>query len=498
MFLLSFLIHHAFAEAIFVSPPEIRGEATKAHVDDFFRTLLKELSTDKTMQIRQISEIGSIRGETAQEYMDKCVVGERAGCAFLLADTNKIPIVFAMDFEKNTEVRLIIIRTSNGAIVKKTLTANTPDELAQQAVVLLTKVHNGTYVESVVEGVKKEEATMVDPEKKEETPQPNTQETFDYQGDVLPPIRIRTDDKSVLRLTKANIDEMKQDEGSKEWDKYEMDPDEYLRFINSGLSLMRWKNLKQGRKNKFIIRVGGGLGFMPTHALYYGRTVYSDIDTTLVEAYAWQTPQTDVSVVYQATLSYGLTPELDIGVGFGQSTGRISLDLWSQKAGQTPYFREENISNPVILIEPEISFVPKITSMIRPIASVGMSFLFGYSTSQDVSGFINSFACRYYDGSICNTAFEPIVEAPFLAQLKIQPGVEMSFNSNLDVWARVPLSYVLFTSNSPAVLQEGGGALPERERDLPGGYTTLGIGVLFGVQTRFDPFAFTKKIVQRD
>ena len=160
---------------------------------------------------------------------------------------------------------------------------------------------------------------------------------------------------------------MKQDEGSKEWDRYNMGPDEFMRFINSGISLSDWKNLKQGRKNKFMIRAGGGLAFLPAHALYYGRSVYSDVDTSLVEAYAWQIPQSDVSVVYQFALSYGITPEVDVGIGLGRATGRVTMDMWSQKAGQTPYFRKENLSNPVLMLEPEISYVPKITSIVRPI-----------------------------------------------------------------------------------------------------------------------------------
>ena len=46
----SFLFHTAFAEPVFVPKPEVRGAATQAHVDDFFRTLTKELSIDKSFK----------------------------------------------------------------------------------------------------------------------------------------------------------------------------------------------------------------------------------------------------------------------------------------------------------------------------------------------------------------------------------------------------------------------------------------------------------------
>lgn len=492
--ILSFLLHTAYAEPIFVPKPEVRGSATQAHVDDFFRTLNKELSQDKTLEIRDTASLSSFRGETASQYMNGCLPGESAGCAFSLADADGIPLLLSTTFERNKELQAVIVRVLQGDIVQQTILADTPDEQAQKLVVLLTKVHNNTYVPPKKE-TNKEEAVESSIENEED---------LSYLEAKLPPIRLRQDEKKDVRLTKAEIQEMKQDEGSKEWDRYNMGPDEFMRFINSGISLSDWKNLKQGRKNKFIIRGGGGLAFLPAHALYYGRTVYSDVDTSLVEAYAWQIPQSDVSVVYQFALSYGMTPELDVGIGLGRATGRVTMDMWSQKAGQTPYFRKENLSNPVLMLEPEISYVPKITSVIRPIMSVGLSFLFGRSTEVDVSTFTRSFSCRYYpqydDNNQCITSgvYEASAQTPFITQLRLQPGVEMSLNRNLDVWVRTPLSFVLFSSNTPDVIQEGGGALPERERDIPGGFSTTGFGVLFGVQTRLDPIALSKHLFDRN
>ena len=491
----SFLFHAAFAEPVFIPKPEVRGSATKAHVDDFFRTFTKELFTDKTMTIRDAESLSPFRGVPASQYMSECLPGESAGCAFSLADANNVSLLLSTTFDSNKELQAVIVRVQEGAVVRETISAKTSDEQAQKLVVLLTKVQNNTYTPSKAEGeeeAKEVEATI------------ENEEDLSYLEAKLPPIRLRQDEKKSVRLTKAAIEEMKKDEGSKEWDRYNMGPDEFMRFINSGISLSDWKNLKQGRKNKFMIRGGGGHSFLPAHALYYGRTVYSDVDTTLVEAYAWQIPQSDVSVVYQAAISYGITPELDVGVGFGRATGRVTMDMWSQKAGQTPYFRKENLSNPVFMLEPEVSYVPRITSIIRPIMSAGVSFLFGRSTELDVATFTRSFSCRYYpqydanNQCITSGVYEATAQTPFITQLRLQPGVEMSLNRNLDVWVRTPLSFVLFSSNTPDVIQEGGGALPERERDIPGGFSTVGFGVIFGVQTRIDPVAISKSIFDRN
>jgi len=91
-----------------------------------------------------------------------------------------------------------------------------------------------------------------------------------------------------------------------------------------------------------------------------------------------------------------------------------------------------------------------------------------------------------------------VVNPPLVVMIKLQPGAEMSLNSSLDVWVRTPLSFVLSAGNAPGIIQQGGGALPEKERDIPGGYTTLGFGVLFGVQTRFDPVVVSNALFSQE
>ena len=66
----------------------------------------------------------------------------------------------------------------------------------------------------------------------------------------------------------------------------------------------------------------------------------------------------------------------------------------------------------------------------------GVSFLFGRSTELDVA-FTRSFSCRYYpqyDGNnLCITSgvYEATAQTPFITQLRLQPGVEMSLNEIL-------------------------------------------------------------------
>ena len=47
-------------------------------------------------------------------------------------------------------------------------------------------------------------------------------------------------------LTRQEILDMIEEEGSKEWDYLDMDPWEYMRYINSGLNVSVWKKLNKG------------------------------------------------------------------------------------------------------------------------------------------------------------------------------------------------------------------------------------------------------------
>jgi|GEM_PF-6455999 len=497
MFFLS-LLFSAYSKPVFLVPPEVYEKGRQSDADPFFHHLQEELSTDENLTLHTIADAGLVRNKSAQEYLDTCVPGEYSGCAFTICDANNISMLLSTSFTEEAAVTVTIANVQTGSAVIEEIPFVGAQKTAEQVVILFTKVYSGKYQQE-----KQEDKAEVD-EDTVETSSDSDTANLDYKDYNLPPIRLLKEEKTQKRLTKEQIAEMKKDEGSKEWDKFNMDPEEYMRFINSGISLLRWKSLKQGRKNKLMLRLGGGLGFLPAHFLYYGRSVYSDVDTELVEVYAWQIPQADVSVLSNISLSFGLTPELDFGVTTGTATGRISFDMWAQKAGQTPLFRKDNLANPVWFVEPEISYVPEITSTIRPIASAGVSFLFGRSIEPDVSTFTNTFSCRYYpqynESGQCvpvDLAL-PVVNPPLVVMLKLQPGAEMSLNSNLDVWVRTPISLVLSAGNAPGVIQDGGGALPEKERDTPGGYSIMGFGVIFGVQTRVDPISLSNALFSKD
>ena len=460
-------------ESFLLAPVEIRGSTSISHAEAYQAELKELLEKRKSPAMINISDYPSFRGMPADKYLKECIPGELSGCAFALADANDTAFLISSKFESNDLVEVTVVNLKEGMIVQELISVKSTKEAAQRGSKVFVQVASGTYEAPEI----KESNSGIKPEERigSTSDQEETQEE-------LPPINFKKEDKVDKTLTKADIEEMKKDEGSKEWDQFNMSAKEYMAFINSGSSLLKWRSLKQGRLNKLMIRFGGGLGYIPAHNFYYGRSVFSNVDNSLVESYAWQIPQADISVLSQISIGYGLRPDLDVGVSLGRASGRFSIDLWTQVAGQTPSFRRENLSNDIFYIEPEVSFVPKITSLVKPIASVGLSMMFGRSADDYFASFEQTY---------------PVLNDSFLMMLKLQPGVEMSLNSGLDVWVRSPLSMVVVGINDPDIIQEGGGALPERERDVPGGYSPIGFGVLLGIQTRVDPVGTIKNLINK-
>ena len=338
----------------------------------------------------------------------------------------------------------------------------------------LGKVIRGEVKPKIVEKSKEEEAEKKE-EKKEVAKTVIRDDGVVYD---LAPVKITKRTKEEVLYTKDKIEEMKKEEGTKEWDKFSMGPKEFMEFMNSDIPLLRWRELKRGRSGMLLIRVGGGIGFLPSHAFYYGRSVFSNVDGTLVESYAWQLPESGTSILSEVSLNYGITPEVDLGVTLGNAGGQFFVDLWTQTAGQTPSFRRTSLPNNVLFIEPEISYVSRTTSLVKPVGAISVSIMQNHSAVEYIADFENTY---------------PVLDASTLVLLKVKAGVELSLARNIDVWVRTPISYVLTANNAPAFKQTGGGALPSKERDIPGGYTPVGFGVVIGIQSRIDIMKLMQK-----
>ncbi len=474
MIFLYALLQFSHANSVLFGDIEANNGTAK-RANEIKTQLVRALKKDKKLDIRTVEELEPTRDQEAAAYMKECLAGEYAGCTFTLAERAELQYALSMSMKSAAVVALSVIDVSQGKILlTQELPADDPLALSRKTKEVLGKAVRGELKPKVVPKKEKSEE-----EKKKEEVVEKKVVRDDGVVYALEPVKIIKKAEEEVLYSKEQIEEMKREEGTKEWDKLSMGPDEFMEFMNSDIPLLRWRELKRGRQGMLLVRLGGGIGFLPSHAFYYGRSVFSNVDGSLVESYAWQIPESGTSVLSELSINYGITPKIDLGLTLGNAGGRFFVDLWTQTAGQTPTFRRTSLANNVLFIEPEISYVSRTTSLVKPVAAVSVSIMQNNSAVDYIANFEETY---------------PVLDSSTLVLLKLKAGVELSLSPNVDVWIRTPISYVLAATNGPAVEQEGGGALPAKERDIPGGYTPAGFGVVIGVQSRIDMIKLTDRI----
>jgi hypothetical protein len=276
-------------------------------------------------------------------------------------------------------------------------------------------------------------------------------------------------------LTEADIEYMMQMEGSKEWDRLGMKPKEYLVYFNSGMSLARWKALNRGRKGQILVRGDLGVANGLYNGKYYGRIAKSNIDLSPIDLYAWQTLERGSGLDVTGSVSYGVLPELDVGIMGGVTTGSFELDVHSFVIGQ-------------------FSAVPPAVSYATSTSYVGLQALYTPVVMPRVRPIVGGQVVHYRSGNLnFNFGGEvyPALPAANYTTLEVLLGGEVRMNEVFDVYAHVPIGGVLNFQNAPSVQQQDGGILSVTLDDMdvakvtpPERFGRLGFSLNVGVQFR--------------
>ena len=169
-------------ESFLLAPVEIRGSTKQSHANTYQSQLQALLEKRKNPIMTQISEYPSFRGVSAEKYLNECVPGELAGCAFALADANDVTFVISSKFESNDLLELTVANLKEGKVIQELITVKTTEEAAQRASKVFVQVSAGTY-----------EA----PEAKENTADKKPEESIDDSSnqedtqEELPPINFK-------------------------------------------------------------------------------------------------------------------------------------------------------------------------------------------------------------------------------------------------------------------------------------------------------------------
>ncbi len=464
------------AEPVFVAPFIATDKAAETEADQIANILLDELARNKVVVGRSVDEMKDIHDVSATDYMMGCLPDEFVGCAFVVGKTGEVTFsvtgkVAPLERGYEIDVRIIEISTAREVFQLKTQVAEGNEDIFAETVSrTLTGILNGTISKEI--DMRSEEEADTGPSDEDVAEMDDFTQSEGGAESVEERVEIEVDEKV---LTQEDLEYMMQMEGSKEWDRLGMKPKEYLVYFNSGMSLARWKALNKGRRGQVLIRGDLGVANGLYGGKYYGRIAKSNIDLSPIDLYAWQTLERGSGLDVTGSVSYGVMPELDVGIMGGVTTGSFELDVHSFVIGQ-------------------FSAVPPANSYATNTSYIGVQALYTPLVMPRVRPVVGGQVVNYRAGRM-NFDFGgevyPDLPAANFTTLEVLLGGEIRMNEVFDVYAHVPIGAVLNFQNAPTVQQQDGGILSVNLEesnvarvDPPERFGRLGFSLNLGVQFR--------------
>ncbi len=256
------------------------------------------------------------------------------------------------------------------------------------------------------------------------------------------------------------------------WEDLQLSPRQYLAWWNSGWDFASWSTRLDGRRGQLLLRAHGGLGLLPTHALYHGRVSYYGEQLTLEEIYVTHDLSTGLGSHAGLSLGYGLTPALELEAGASREGGRYEVDV---KMVYRPLGTEaEREASDDPQGTPQVwlgaRWVPMPASPLRPVAGAGVAWWFGHTLSEDE----------------LPMDVTPAFTSPVLTSLRFLGGAELRIMPGLDALLQVPVHWIV-AGQDPAVYDELRIEGPDYGMDdkrEPGKPFPLAASLQLGVQAR--------------
>lgn len=468
----------AFARStpVYVAPFTPLDPAAEEIAEKIPALLVKHLKAEVSqIEGYGLDEMDSVHDMPADIYVQTCPEEEYVGCAFVIGEASDmtysvVGTVTPLETGAAVKVHIIEISSAREALVLDLQIAEGGEKAFVTAVGRsLIGVASGAIGaeedlrgEEEEDGYNEDEAFAVDEFTREE----GGAETVEDRVDVELEQKV---------ITEEDLKYMMAMEGSKEWDRLGMKPYEYMRYFNSGMSLSRWKALSRGRKGQVLVRLGMGAERGPINGRYYGRIAKSNTDLAVIDSYAWQTLEAGTGFDVGGTVSFGVLPNLDLGVQVGLTTGGFTLDVHSFVINQH-------------------STVPPTTEYAKTTSYIGGQAIYTFRVMENLKPLIGGEAI-YWRAANMNFDFKG-EQYPYLDPARYLTvggilGGELSLNENLDVFVHVPMGVAVSTSNAPISYQQNGDVLSVNAEegdvarvDVPTSFSRLSTGINLGVQVR--------------
>ncbi len=432
--------------------------------------LAQEIGLDKDMKVVRIEDTKPFEDYSARVYIQGCPPGDILGCSSIVAERGGTD--FAVTGSVSTsaegsevEVDILDMKQSRVVVSFKSQLATGDDQVFAQGVarVLAAAVRGQVGEETDIRNTSDDDDAA--PRLDNDAVARQIAQLSKDLGEVT--VALSRPNRVIPKTTYTvdDLAEQSNTDGLKPWERLKMTPGEYLRYKNSGFSLMDWRTRSAGRQGQLMIAPMFGYANGTMAAGFYG--AYATDDTTqVVDSYSAETQQSGSGAWINAVVGYGLTPTIDVGVSVGVQTGTFTRDVDPLVVGQ-----------PVETTDPTSFSASRITlgarvgvglfpaKSIRPRFGGGLDWMRGYSVTQ----------------------FEQMPDwlavfpAPSLLVGQAYAGGEARISKNVDFVLQVPLTMML-AGTQPSTSRTGSQDVVTET--VPNGPKVVGVGVSAGVQVR--------------
>ena len=510
--MLALILSTALAQAessVYIAPLTAGDAGVYSITNELTQALIDHLD-QSGWDARAVQEMEAISGLPAEEYSLSCPAEEYVTCAFLVGQASKVKyavateirslesgyrvIITYLDVQNSEEVLSTNLDIASGGesafteLVSRTLTSIDKGDISANEDIRVVQETGPRYDE--------EEAMAMDD---------YTRETGGGEA-VEERVEVEVEEK---KLTKSDIDSMMEYEGTKEWDRLDMSPRMYMKYVNSGMSLRRWRDLTNGRKGQVMLRVGAGVRRTLNKGYYHARRALSgDIENGFREfdAYAWQTPLNGVGLDMNLAASYGLAPFLDVGAYVGRTSGGYSIDVHKYVLSQNSTPRNiETVTDigSVVHLGGTVLYTPLVIPRVRPVIGADVAYILGRQATDYIK----------FSAPDFNAQPEyPELPASNMTSVHGILGAEVSLSNRFDFYVHVPIGGIISVSCKPIEPQEGCAPTTYRngsgyfntsaEADSqeyiqqPMDYDKFSVGINLGVQIRIPVIRRTRNAVE--
>jgi hypothetical protein len=463
----TFSLDPVFVSRFQPESPDLDGEAQE------IRALLeKELGSAFLVMGRD--EIPDFDDYSAEVYLQSCPPAEHLGCAFVVGEKGSAEWVVTGRVAEGHRVTVAFIDVGESRVVFDFLVDlddTSEEELSGAVAEVLNQIISGA---ATAKDLREGSETDEERRRREADQRALLAKSLEGVDAELETItRTTTGRLEDPKLTKADLEALKERDDASPWERMGLTEAQYLRWRNSGVKIDAWRAKLRGREGRIVASASVGPAAGPWGQEFDGRKALSAANPNLppVEVFEYQELNNGPGLTAEVEAAFGVHRWLQVGGYVGFRNAKYQYLFHTEVEGQAADVDEPlSLAPATMQVGARADFVPMSTWAFRPTGTLGVGFWKGKA--------VQELLALPEDGSL-----KPL-DKPSLVLLEVGPGAELDLGPIVTVFGRALLAaplkayaYQEYRTGPPVLVT----------RPEPDGSWGAGFQLTAGVRVRVGP-----------